>query len=122
MDPRARSAIEDFGRLLGLVPRFDAAGRSAFEFSDSGVLTFGEAERGTDLVVSLSFDVSSVAQAGRTLLARSGYDAASRRVLAVAASGDRRLVLAVRQPIGGINVQALVACFEYLKERKQAVR
>jgi len=122
VDPRARSAIEDFGRLVGIAPRFDAAGRSAFEFSESGLLTFGEAEGGSDLVVSLSFDVPSVADAGRTLLAQAGYDAAKRRVLAVAASSDRRLVLAVRQPIGGINVQALIACFEYLKDRKQAVR
>lgn len=122
MDPRARSAIEDFGKLVGLSPRFDAAGRSAFEFAESGTLTFAEAEGGSDLVISLSFDVTSVAEAGRTLLMQAGYDAARRRVLAVAASGERRLVLAVRQPIGGINVQALIACFEYLKERKQAVR
>ncbi len=114
--------IEDFGRIVGASPRFDASGRSAFEFSESGLLTFTEADGGKDLLISLSFDVFSLADAARALLAQSGYDATRRLVLTVAASSERRLVLAVRQPIGGLNVQALVACFEYLKGRRQSVR
>ncbi len=122
MDSRTRSAIEDFGRLLGLSPNFDAAGRSAFEFSDSGRLTFAEAEDGREIVVSLGFETSSVASAGRALLLQGGYDGARRRVLAVAAADDRRIVLAVRQKVAGVDAQALVACFEYLKERRRTIR
>ncbi len=122
LDPRTKGVIEDFGRLVGVTPRFDAAGRSAFEFSESGLLTFGEAEGGRNIVISLGFDVGSANEAGRALLAVTGYDAARRRVLAVAAASDRRLVLAVREPVAGINVQALVACFEYLKDRRRGIR
>ncbi len=121
MDTRARNAVDDFGRMIGVPAQFDPQGRSSFEFSESGRLTFTESTDGRDLVVTLSFAVPSAARIAKLLLSNAGYDPASRMVLGVGAVDEGRVVLAVRRPQAGLNMQALAACFDFLKAKKRLI-
>jgi hypothetical protein len=121
MDQRSRIAIEEFGRSVGVPARFNSRNQSAFDFSDSGKLTFTPNLDQQGLVMTIAKNVVATPRQQRDALAIAGYDDSIRLPLMTGLNERNNIVLAILLAGSTVTGQRLLECLDFLKRKQKLI-
>jgi hypothetical protein len=115
LEHAARIAIEDFARFLGLPVRFNDQDQCAFDFSESGRLSFTVTPDKQSVLLTLSKDLPRGMVDFSRLLSIAGYDPVQRITVQTSINRANQYVLSARCAQRDLSVQRIIQLFDFFK-------